>query len=490
VKITLDTRRLLVAIILLGLFAMAVRPVTDPDVWWHLKTGELISSTHHVPHTDPFSFTRAGQPWVNHEWLSDWLIFRIYTAVGLAGLDILFAGVLAAALFIVFLRSAGRPFLAGLFTICGAVASAPSWGVRPQMISLLLASMFLWILERTERHPRAAWWMPPIMLLWVNLHAGYVLGIALIALFALGKLCETALGSQSWQEIVGQTRTLFFAGLACLAVVPVNPNGATLYTYPFATLRSNAMQAYIAEWFSPNFHEAKFVPFLLMLIAILVLMAISPQRVRFPQLTLFFATTWMALHAARHIPIFVLVAVPILSTLVEPLFAFRELRKPSGSSSAQVLNYIVLCAFLIFTIVRIRTVTKSLADTERRNFPSAAVRFLQQQRLPGPLLNHYNWGGYMIWKLYPEYRVFIDGRADLYGDEFMDRFADLYYVRKADWYEQIEKYRIQTVMLPPDAPLVGALQLRSDWRQEYADSQAVVLEKSGTRSTDASQPTP
>jgi len=344
VKITLDTRRLLVAIILLGLFAMAVRPVTDPDVWWHLKTGELISSTHHVPHTDPFSFTRAGQPWVNHEWLSDWLIFRIYTAVGLAGLDILFAGVLAAALFIVFLRSAGRPFLAGLFTICGAVASAPSWGVRPQMISLLLASMFLWILERTERHPRAAWWMPPIMLLWVNLHAGYVLGIALIALFALGKLCETALGSQSWQEIVGQTRTLFFAGLACLAVVPVNTNGATLYTYPFSTLRSNAMQAYIAEWFSPNFHEAKFVPFLLMLIAILVLMAISPQRVRFPQLTLFFATTWMALHAARHIPIFVLVAVPILSTLVEPLFALRELRKPSAKPALSVWGNLPILA--------------------------------------------------------------------------------------------------------------------------------------------------
>src|SRR5437016_3963148 len=140
---------------------MAFRPIIDPDVWWHLKTGALISSTHQVPRVDPFSFTRAGQPWVDHEWLSDWLVFTTYNAFGMGGLDIVFALVLTAALFLVFLRSQGRPFIAGLFTIFGAIASAPSWGVRPQMLSLLLASIFLWVLEHTENHPRAAWWMPP-----------------------------------------------------------------------------------------------------------------------------------------------------------------------------------------------------------------------------------------------------------------------------------------------------------------------------------------
>lgn len=471
----LTLRRLFVAIILLGLFAMAVRPVTDPDLWWHLKTGELIATTHHVPRADPFSYTRAGQPWVNHEWLSDCLIIWIYKCAGLAGLDAGFAVIITATLFLAFVRSRGRPYIAGLSTIWGAVASAPSWGVRPQMLSLLLASIFLWILERSETNLRILWWMVPLMLLWVNLHAGYLLGIVLIFLHVAGNILDAVLGKNTWKEIWRGVRTLGMVGTACCAVVPLNPNGAKLYWYPFTTLRSNAMQAYIAEWFSPNFHEAKFVPFLLMLIAIMVFLGISPRRIQIPKLLLLLTTTWMALHAARHIPIFALVAIPILSELVAPMFASRFVSRNRRHVSLRLLNYAVLGAFLIFTVARVRTVVRSLPATEAENFPADAVRFLQEHPLPGPILNHYNWGGYLIWKLYPEYRVFIDGRADLYGDDFMDRFADVYYVRKSDWYVTFETYGIRTVMLPPDAPLVEALRLNIEWKQQYADSQVVLL---------------
>jgi hypothetical protein len=475
VKTLLTTRRLFVAIVLLGLFAMAMRPITDPDVWWHLKTGELIATTHHVPQTDPFSYTRAGQPWVNHEWLSDWMIFSAYKRFGFPGLDGVFAVLITAGLFLAFLRSPGRPFIAGLFTIFGAVSSAPSWGVRPQMLSLLLASAFLWILQRAERSLQIAWWMVPLMLLWVNLHAGYVLGILLIVVVVAGKILDAVLGRDSWKRIAPTVRTLGMVGAACCAVVPLNPNGTKLYWYPFVTLRSNTMQAYIAEWFSPNFHEAKFAPFLLMLIATLVFLAISPRRIRTSHLLLLLTTSWMALHAARHIPIFSLIAIPILSELAAPIFASRSLPQGTRQFSPGFLKYAVLAAFLVFTVVRVRTVVKSLAVTEHGNFPADAVGFLTEHPLPGPLLNHYNWGGYLIWKLYPEYRVFIDGRADLYGDNFMDRFADLYYVRKSDWYVTFETYGIRTVMMPPGAPLVEALRFKKEWKQRYADSQVVLL---------------
>jgi hypothetical protein len=487
VKTLLNTRRLLETIILLGLFAMAMRPVTDPDVWWHLKTGELIATTHRVSHTDPFSYTRAGQPWVNHEWLSDWLIFSIYKSGGLAGLDAVFAVVVAAALFLVFLRSRGRPYLAGLFTIWGAVASAPSWGVRPQMLSLLLASVFLWILERTAIRPQTAWWMVPLMLLWVNLHAGYVLGILLIVVVMCGNIAEVVLGRGQWKEIRSQVRTLGLVAIACIAVVPLNPNGTKLYSYPFITLHSNAMQTYISEWFSPNFHEGKFAPFLLMLLATIVFIAISSRRLRVSHLLLLLITIWMALDAARHIPIFALVAIPILSELAEPILASGSTRKNSDRSSLHWFNYAVLIAFLIFTVVRIRTVVKMIPLEESINFPAGATRFLEKHALPGPLLNHYNWGGYVIWKLYPEYRVFIDGRADLYGDDFMNRFADLYYLKKSDWYVAFETYGIQTVMMPPDAPLIEGLRFKNDWEQQYADAQVVVLAKTPQEQPQASR---
>ncbi len=477
----LDTRRLLVIIVLLGLFAMAMRPVTDPDLWWHLKTGELISSTHHVIRTDPFSFTRQGQRWINHEWLSDWLIFTAYRHLGIFGLDAIFAAALMAALFIVFLRSPGNRFAAALFTIWGAIASAPSWGVRPQMISLLLASIFLWVVERAEHQPGALCWLAPLTLLWVNLHAGYALGIALVVLQVAGLVLEVALGRRSWSESSQTVSRAMIVLVICCAVVPMNPNGTALYWYPMTTLRSHAMQSYIAEWFSPNFHEAKSLPFLAMLLAVFICMAVSPRRIRIPSLLLLLATTWSALQSTRHIPIFVLVAVPILAELVQFRLASPAMQKSRSSPrSLQILNYVVLLTFLGFTFVRVRSVEQSQPRVEAKAFPAAAVQFIKDHRVPGPLLNHYNWGGYVIWRLYPEYRVFIDGRADLYGDRFMDDFADLYYVKKSDWFGPLDNWQIQTVLMPPDAPLVEGLRLRGGWKEEYRDEQAVLLVRSST----------
>ncbi len=152
----LETRRVLVLLVALGLFAMSARSVTDPDVWWHLRTGELIIQTHSVPRADPYSFTRFGQPWVNHEWLSDVMIFTLYRWAGWGGLIVAFASIIGAALLLVFLRCPGHPFTAALITALGAVASAATWGVRPQMLSLLLASVLLLILQRFDQHPNRA----------------------------------------------------------------------------------------------------------------------------------------------------------------------------------------------------------------------------------------------------------------------------------------------------------------------------------------------
>jgi len=189
----LATRRVFVAVLAMGLFAMAARGMTDPDVWWHLRTGQLMLSNHALFHTDPYSFTRFGQPWINHEWLSQILLFLLYRVAGFGGLIVGSAVVIASALFLVFTRCPGRPYLAALMTLLGAVASAPAWGVRPQMFSLLLGSIFLVLLEGSVKRPALLWWTPPLMLLWVNLHAGYPIGLAFLALFLFGETLEAAL---------------------------------------------------------------------------------------------------------------------------------------------------------------------------------------------------------------------------------------------------------------------------------------------------------
>jgi hypothetical protein len=479
----LQTRRVFVVIFALGLFTMAARNVTDPDVWWHLRTGQLILQTHAVFHTDPYSFTRFGQPWVDHEWLSQVLIFGLYRVGGRGALIVMFGAVIAAAFLLVFLRCPGRPYVAGVITLLGAFASAPSWGVRPQMLTLLLASVLLLILDRSYERPKLLWWTPVLMLLWVNLHAGYALGIVLMALFLIGEALDLAFGFEDRSKQAARFKTLAAAIIVCIAVVPLNPYGTAMYAYPLQTLRSRAMQSYIGEWSSPDFHQLTYLPTLVMILATIALAARSPRRLRPREILLLSVATYAALRSVRHIPIYALIATPTVSAMAlgwlreSPLAKRYKARQAPMNAAKGFLNAILLAGFLVFVVARVRYVAHRQDASEAKALPAGAVLFMTAHRPPIPILNHYNWGGYFIWKLYPEYRVYIDGRADLYGDAFMDELATTYYLRGNGWRRPFEMWGIRTVVLPPDAPVVTALRASPGWETIYSDDQAVVLTK-------------
>ena len=465
---------------------MAARNVTDPDVWWHLRTGQLILQNHALFHIDPYSFTKFGEPWIDHEWLSQLLIFVVYKSAGWGGLCVVFGVVISSAFMVVFYRSAGRPYIAGVITLLGAFASAPSWGVRPQMLTLLLASLLLLILEGSYERPQLLWLAPPLMLLWVNLHAGYAVGIALIALFLLGDALDVALGFDE-PNLSGKSaraerfRILAVVIVTCAAVVILNPYGTAMYVYPLETLRSRAMQSYIGEWASPDFHQLRYMPVLAMILATLILPSISRRRFRPRELLLLAVATYAALRSVRHIPLYTLIAIPMLSAMVQAWLQERtdsKLQKTKQSpmtNAKPAINAILLVGFVVFLFLRVRYVVNHQAQMEANDFPAAAVSFIQAHHPPAPMLNHYNWGGYFIWKLYPDYRVYIDGRADLYGDAFMNDFAAVYYLKGDAWQSTFAKWGIQTVILPPDAPLVTTLRALPSWETIYSDKQAVIL---------------
>jgi len=477
----LQTRRLFVVLLALGLFTMAVRNITDPDVWWHLRTGELILQTHSIPHADPYSFTRQGQPWLDHEWLTQMLIYGLYHLAGWAGLMIAFAAVVAASFFIVFLRCEGRPYIAGLMTAWGALASIPCWGVRPQVLTVLLASILLLILERSYKQPRLLWWIPPLLLLWVNLHAGYALGLGLLCLFLLGDALDRAFYGDAPPRL--RLRRLILVTVVSFALVPLNPYGLKMYLYPWQTLHSRAMQAYIGEWFSPDFHQGRYLATLFMILTALLLPAVSPKRPNAREILLLVCTTFLALRSVRHIPIFVLVAVPMLSAMLQGVLEHAgKVRLFDGQAGSPrrlklVFNAVIFVCFVVFSGARLRTVIAGQRSAEAQEYPQAAADFLAKARPPGRLLNHYNWGGYLIWKLYPAEKVYIDGRADLYGDAFLDAFASTYFLRGRNWHDPLVEWDVRTVMLPPDAPLVVALKTQSEWKSAFSDRQAVVLIK-------------
>jgi hypothetical protein len=263
-------------------------------------------------------------------------------------------------------------------------------------------------------------------------------------------------------------------------VVPLNPNGMRLFTYPFETLSSSVMQEHIEEWFSPDFHQTRFLPLAVLMFATFSALAISIKRVRASELLMLCATGYAILRSGRHLPIFAFAAVPLLAEHASVWIKSQDwalaLFTPEKIISKQQarLRFAVLLLALGLSMMNVRQVVARQSQTEAKHFPSAAVEFIRAQNLPDPIFNWYDWGGYLIWKLYPERRVYIDGRADVYGDAFIEEFLRAS-KGQGDWREPLTRYGIRTVIVKPDSPLVSLLTNEDGWSKVFEDSQAVVL---------------
>lgn len=499
--INLSARRLLVFVLLLSVFTMTAKPFIDPDFWWHLRTGQFILETRTIPHTDIFSFTAAGKEWVTHEWLTEIFMALLYRVSGWGGLIVAFSLIMTGAFWIAYrrcARQAKHPYVAGAAVLLGAFASAPSWGVRPQMISFLFASVYVWMLGEYARgeRKRGLWWLVPLMLVWVNLHGGFALGLALIGLTGVGVvLDEAARGAASVGRVWVRLRPLCVVFAGCVLAVPLNPNGLRMFMYPVETLSSKAMQAYIQEWFSPDFHQLMGQPFAALLFATFAALALSPKRVRPGELLLLLFSGYLALRAWRNIPFFALIAMPLLaehawSWLTAQSWGRWLLREEKRETGRKAVGKYVFNAMALIVIplavcgARVAHTAARQPEVEVKEYPSAAVEFLrahaqseaQAGRQVGPIFNSYGWGGYLIWKLYPEQRVYIDGRADVYGDNFMHEFVKAEDGHR-DWRAPLERYGVQTVIIAPNVPLVSFLRGDGAWRTAFEDRQAVVFVK-------------
>jgi hypothetical protein len=482
----LSFRNIFPLVFFLMIFALAVRQSAfiDPDLWWHLQTGQDIVASRAIPQVDIYSFTKAGSEWVTHEWLSEVLIYGIFRFAGWAGLLVIFSGLIAAAFYLTYRRCVGKPYIASAVILLAVLASSPLFGVRPQMITLLLASIFITLLTQYSNDGRKGRlnWMAPLMLLWVNFHAGYALGLGLIVLYTISLVID-----RKWDLIP----RLGIVAVACTAVVPLNPNGFRMFTYPIETLRSPSMAAFIQEWASPDFHKAMFLPLALFLFLLLGALALSPKRARASEVFLVFVTGLAALRSARHIPIFALIAAPVLAEQIWAVMSARgwdiRLFAPEGSTPrpAVVFALLLLLAPAALDVALIKHFVSNQPAYEARNYPRAAVNFIDEKQLPGPIYNRYGWGGYLIRRLHGEYPVYIDGRADVYGDNFMYEAFDTHEGRNG-WQESLDRYSIRTVLIEPDVPLASLLRNDEQWQKVYEDHQAVIFTRSGTATYQAS----
>ncbi len=474
----LNARLLFALLLFLGLFAMTLRPVADPDFWWHLRTGQLIAETDAIPRADPFSFTLPGRAWVAHEWLTELVFFGLYKAGGYGLLIVVFSLIITAAFLLVYLRSPGRPYAAGFALLLSALASAPAWGVRPQMLSLLFTAAFLYLLDLFQEKGR---WqillpLPLLTILWVNLHAGYFLGFAVIGIYIAGEAFP-ALAALLRRERppLRKASLLSLALAACLLAALANPNTWRILIYPFETLTSPSMMQFIQEWFSPDFHQPEWMPLAILVLALIAAPALARRPVSLTRVLLAVFLGFAALRSMRHVPLFALTAVPLLAAQLDGLTAGRQTVRATPRF-ARWLNPLLLGLALLAIGLRFVSVIQEQPQSEAEMYPKAAADWILENRPEGNLYNAYGWGGYLIWRLYPTYPVYIDGRADVYGDKFIYDYLRVYYGQPG-WEETLAAAEVRLVLVEPDSGLAYALRGSPRWQIVHEDALSVLLMK-------------
>jgi hypothetical protein len=478
------------------LFVLAARPYVLTDLGWHLRTGQLIWQTGIIPHSDPFSFTVSGQPWITHEWLSEVIMWIFYKNLGYPGLIAVCAGVTLLGLWFVYrqmrLESIGALPAGLLLVLCG-LATNPIWGAIPLVTTLCLSPFYALRLRRWWLGDlRALWSLPPLMLLWVNLHGGYMIGLGLVGIYLIAGLLSGWLSSDPPR---GSLRTLAMVGALCLLATLANPNTYHILWYPFDTLTSAAMRKYLGDWPSPNFHLISFLPFALMLALFFAAVARDLRRMAVIDVLLVLALAGMGLQSNRHVPLFAVICTPVLARHIGALntdvralldrFRLTQIfqrtsRSVPPSATMAVLNWLLLLGAYAFFAWRVGDFLSpaKLAEVEAAHYPVQAVRYIKDQGIKGRIYNAYNWGGYLVLHWYPERQVFIDSRADVYRDEFIEEYMEAYLVRPR-WRETLDKYSVDYALLQNQGPLHLLLKASGEWREVYADKVAVLLARAG-----------
>ncbi len=481
----LDARQVLVIALFVALLTMSAREIVDRDFWWHLATGRYIVETGSIPRHDVFSYTATDHKWITHEWLTQVIMIGLYRLGGLTALLLATSGVIAVTFIPVYLRCEARPHLAVFAVLLAALASAVTWGARPQMINALMAAWFMLLLERYRAGHRAALWLLPLStVLWVNLHSGYFLGLGLIALYLVGEALANWTGLRTARTLSPQR----IGGLAlslvlCVAASLLNPNTYKMLWYPFETLGSEAMQRYIQEWAPPDFRQPAYWPSIALLFAGAGSLAYTERQRDLTDVLLFFALGFASLLSARHIPLFAVVGAPILTRYLAQVQIGRLRWDLTGLPAVRpparwmvILNWVLVAVFLIAGRARVADVALRNRDVEARFYPLGALAYIERNGLAGQrMYNSYNWGGYLLWR---GYSVFIDGRADVYLDDFMDEYVLAYQLR-GDWRRPLDRYDVDYILIERDASFATLLEASDGWEQAYADEQAVIYVRAG-----------
>lgn len=500
--------------ILLGALLMGARMLAlDSDLGRHLTLGRFILESHSIPTSDLLSLTRAGESRPPYEWLTQILFALANRILGLDGVILLCAGIIAAGFAFVYVDSTRRsqmPVAALLISFVAVASSSLHWLPRPHVVTFLFLAIWIERLERVQRGEAVPLWhFPLLMLVWVNAHGGFVFGmLAWLAYFGgwvWGRFSQRDASRKSPQHLQSRPPSasprrctsqmlarlesptptsrgwLAIGGLSLFATL-LTPSGWGNWQ---AVLSNNSrfILSRTVETMPPDFAQAGTWPFALLL-GMSVLVFLATRRTQSAShIILLGGFALLALLMARNIPLFAIAAAPILSEGTREMAGHIGRWKTIEANIAALESPlrgavwpITLGLGLALLIgVRTQVQKEAAAHFDARLFPVAASDWLEANPQSGNMFNEINWGGYLLVRLWPAQKVFADSQTDFYGEELMREYEQAAAAREG-WETVFEKYAVDWVILPEDSSLSLALQ-QADWQTLYRDSTTIIMRR-------------
>ncbi len=475
---------LLAALLVAALFVPLRDPNLDPDVWWHIRVGQSILATHHCPTVDTYSFTVHGHPWMAHEWLSDVLLAAVQRTGGLRGLlalDLVLGAAIVVALYaLTSLRSRNSK---AAFVTCALLLPLVfiSITLRPQMLGYFFLILTLIILERFRQGRSATLWLlPPLFLLWVNMHGSFVTGLLAFGVYGISGLFKVRWGGlESAPWTAAQRLRLGATFLLSLCVLAVTPYGVRLAGYPLdLAFLQPINRAYIQEWEPMPFNQPFGQYFLALLVAFLLAQIVLGPTWQLAELTLFFAGLCAVCLHVRLLLVFIPFSAPLFAMILSRWVPAYDAGKDKYALNA-LLMIAIAVGILWFYPSRAR-----LESGVARHFPVEAVQYILRHPPPQPMYNNYMFGGYLMFALDGRSKVFVDGRGDIY-----ERAGVLTDYGSIAWVAPnalplLRAYNVQSCLLERDESLATLLAVTSEWRKVYTDDVSVLF----VRESDKGQP--
>lgn len=451
-------------------------------MWWHLKMGQVICTTHSIPTHDLFSYTTNHQALIPQEWLAEVCIYIAYALAGYYGLMLwmcLFASVLLIAVYALCWLYSGNGKVAFLGALILWFFATIGFSIRPQMISyLLMVSELLLIHAGRTRSPRWFLGLPIVFVLWINCHASFILGIVLICVYLFSSFFEFEMGllvAHRWDS--HRRQMLIWSLVGSIAALFLNPGGIKQILYPFDTLMNmHILMANVEEWSPLKMTEARGVGLIAILLCCLLLVIVRKSELFLDELLLLGLGTWLAVGHIRMLIVFGTLAAPILSRQLADSWENYDIEK-----DRMLPNAVLLIAALVAVVLAFPS-RQNLEGQVEALSPVKAVAYIKANHMAGPMMNEYPFGGYLIWAA-PEYPVMMDGRTDLYEwSGFLGEFGS-WALRQSDPNLLLNKYRVNFCLLSSTSQTVQILSQLRGWKQVYSDNNSVIFVRSGSQNS-------